>query len=71
MNIINKNKCIVCGKTHENGIIINGKKICRNCEMNLIGCKSNTDFYKYYLNCIKKNVTPHILKNNYETSEYL
>lgn len=70
-NIYAKNKCIVCGKAHENGIIICGKKICRSCEENLIECEANTDFYKYYMNCIKKQLTPHIIKNSCEKSEYL
>lgn len=51
-----KKNCIICGKTFNNGIIIKGKGICRNCELNIVKCDINTDFYDYYKKCIRKNI---------------
>ncbi|WP_125154552.1 sigma factor G inhibitor Gin [Clostridium rectalis] len=49
-----KRCCIVCGKPLKNGIIVNGKGVCLNCEQKIIKVNMDTDFYKYYKDCIKK-----------------
>ncbi|MDD3224757.1 MAG: sigma factor G inhibitor Gin [Clostridium sp.] len=48
--------CIICGKHQSNGIIINGKCICRTCEKRLIKLDVSGDFYEHYIKCIKKNL---------------
>lgn len=49
-------ECIVCRKPLDNGILIYGQKICENCEKRLLTIEADTDFYKFYKNCIKKNL---------------
>lgn len=49
-------KCIICRKPLDDGIIIYGRGICENCEKRLLTIETNTDFYEFYKNCIKKNV---------------
>jgi hypothetical protein len=49
-----KEKCIICRKPLNDGIIINGRVICKKCEVRIIEAKNNTDFYEYYKNCIRK-----------------
>ena len=44
------------------GIIINGRGICNNCERRIIEAKANTDFYEYYKNCIRKTLVQFIPK---------
>ncbi|ERI95538.1 hypothetical protein HMPREF1982_00168 [Clostridiales bacterium oral taxon 876 str. F0540] len=51
-----KQACIICRKPLNNGIIINGKRICKCCEERLINSDMNTDFYDYYKDCIKKTI---------------
>lgn len=52
--------CIVCRKPLNNGIIVYGRGICENCEKRLLSIDSETDFYEFYKNCIKKNLVQHI-----------
>ena len=54
--------CILCGKPLNDGIIINGRGICKHCEEKLMNTKVDTDFYKYYMFCIKKNIVQNLLK---------
>lgn len=46
--------CIICGKPLGNGIMINGNGVCLDCEKRIVNTDMNTDFYRYYKNCIKK-----------------
>ncbi|MFA9397008.1 MAG: sigma factor G inhibitor Gin [Clostridiaceae bacterium] len=59
--MINQN-CIICGKPLKNGIIICGRKICGSCEIRLINSNMDTDFYEYYKDCVKRNLTKEILE---------
>jgi len=54
--------CIICRKPLKNGIIINGKGICKSCEGRLVNSQWNTDLYEYYKDCIKKNLVQAILR---------
>ena len=51
---MNKKMCIICGKPLNDGIIINGRGICRKCEKRIVSCPMDTDFYEYYRICIKR-----------------
>lgn len=57
-----KRYCIICRKPLNDGIIIDGKGICRCCEEKLIKTNINTDFYTYYKDCIKKNLAESIMR---------
>jgi hypothetical protein len=48
--------CIICRKPLSNGIIVNGKRICKSCEERLVNAEMDTDFYEYYMNCIKNTI---------------
>lgn len=66
---MDKNNCLMCRKPQNNGIIIYGVKICRECEERLISEEVNTDFYKYFKDRIKKSVVSFILggdENNWQ-----
>ncbi|MDT8715775.1 sigma factor G inhibitor Gin [Clostridium sp. 19966] len=63
-----KQKCIICRKNHSNGIIINGRFICNTCEARLINSNIETDFYKYYIECMKKIIMELMLRER--TSKY-
>lgn len=58
-----KQCCIICRKPLNDGIIINGRGICKNCESRIINSYRGTDFYDYYKECIKKSVVNPMLKN--------
>lgn len=55
-----KQKCIICRKPLNDGIIIYGTGICKSCEERIIIAKANTDFYEYYKKCIKKTLVQFI-----------
>jgi hypothetical protein len=55
-------KCIICRKSLSNGIMINGRTICKSCEDRLVKSKVDTDLYDYYKDCIKKTVAGSILR---------
>lgn len=57
-----KRKCIICRKPLNDGIMICGRGICKNCEERILNAKLGTDFYEYYINCIKKNIVHYVLK---------
>lgn len=57
-----KQKCIICGKPQDDGIIIYGRRICRCCEQRLINLDSNNDFYNYYKDSIKKTIVQFIIR---------
>ncbi|WP_138206489.1 sigma factor G inhibitor Gin [Haloimpatiens lingqiaonensis] len=59
---MSKRNCIICSKPLNNGIIINGRGICKKCEEKIVRCNIETDFYEYYKNCIRKNLTADLLK---------
>ncbi|MBW6410338.1 sigma factor G inhibitor Gin [Clostridium sp. YB-6] len=46
-------KCFVCSKFDDNGIILNGKKICNRCENEIINLSIINPEYNYYKNKIK------------------
>lgn len=53
-----KNKiCIICGKVGDNGIIIRDKKICVNCEKKAIDAEVTSEFYEFYKNRIRENIS--------------
>ncbi|SHK74748.1 Inhibitor of sigma-G Gin [Clostridium cavendishii DSM 21758] len=64
--IVTKTSCIMCNKTSKNGIIIRGKYICSECETKIVNSDINTDFYEYYKNHIKKNISLSLIKENIE-----
>jgi hypothetical protein len=57
-----RQECIICRKPLISGIIVNGKKICKCCEDRLTKADMSTDFYQYYINCIKKSIVKVMLK---------
>lgn len=57
-----KKKCIICGKPLKDGIIINGKGMCKACEERLVNLKDKNDFYEYYKECIKREIVHIILR---------
>ncbi|WP_115642134.1 sigma factor G inhibitor Gin [Clostridium putrefaciens] len=60
-----KEACIICRKSIKNGIMINRKYICKSCEQRLINCSTDTDFYEYYRQCIKRSLVQYVVRNNY------
>lgn len=48
--------CIICKKPLNNGIIIYGQGICKECEERITSLQIGTDFYEFYKSCIKKNL---------------
>lgn len=59
-----KKSCIICKKHSNDGIIINGKRICGSCEEKLISSEAGNDFYEYYKECIKKSISEVAIKGN-------
>jgi Inhibitor of sigma-G Gin. len=57
-----KRKCIICGKPLNNGIMINGRGICKNCEDRIAHSESGTDFYEYYKSCIRKRIVHYMIR---------
>ncbi|WP_426348248.1 sigma factor G inhibitor Gin [Alloiococcus sp. CFN-8] len=58
-----KKSCILCRKSKSDGIVINGKRICKSCEEKLISIKAGNDFYEYYKECIKRDILSLTLRN--------
>lgn len=54
--------CIICRKPFTDGIIVNGRLICRSCEHKLVNAEVNTDFYEYYKECIKRSIKDYTLR---------
>jgi len=57
-----KQSCIICRKPLNDGIMINGRGICRCCEERITKADVETDFYQFYKECIKKNLTEPMLR---------
>ncbi|WP_040209919.1 sigma factor G inhibitor Gin [Clostridium polynesiense] len=57
-----KKSCIICRKSGNDGIIINGKRICRSCEKKMISSEAGNDFYEYYKECLKKDICQFTVK---------
>lgn len=57
-----KVSCVMCRRPLNNGIIIKGIGICKSCEEKMIKEDMITDFYGYYLNCIKKHIIYQMIK---------
>ncbi|WBW97497.1 sigma factor G inhibitor Gin [Oceanirhabdus sp. W0125-5] len=53
-------KCIVCGRTLKDGIILEGKLICSRCEKRMLIENNYTDIYKLIKNRIKKHIVPNM-----------
>jgi hypothetical protein len=64
-----KQRCIICRKVLNNGIIINGRMICKCCEDRVVNSTVNTDFYNYYRDCIKKSVVDLLLREKRMSNE--
>lgn len=66
-----KKNCIICGKVLKDGIMINGKGMCKACEKRLVKLKDKNDFYEYYKECIKKEIV-HIISRgaDYDCQNY-
>jgi hypothetical protein len=62
VKIMEKQRCIICRKELNNGIMINGRAICKSCEDRLVKSEVNTDLYEYYRDCLKKTVVGKILR---------
>ncbi|SHI02284.1 sigma factor G inhibitor Gin [Clostridium grantii] len=62
MKYLNKQSCIICGKPLNDGIMINGRGICINCEKRIINSKTGTDFYDYYEKCIRRKIVHYMSK---------
>lgn len=54
--------CIICRKPLNDGIMINGRKLCKTCEERLIKLQVTTDFYEYYKEKIKRSVVHLMLR---------
>ncbi|MCY6484777.1 sigma factor G inhibitor Gin [Clostridium aestuarii] len=66
-----KRKCIICRKPLNDGIMINGRGICKNCEERIINSENGTDFYEYYINCIKKTIVHYMIRGvDYKCQNY-
>lgn len=57
-----RQECIICRKPLNGGIIVNGKRICKCCEQRLVKMDMNTDFYEYYISCIKRTIAQTALR---------
>ncbi|SFB35031.1 sigma factor G inhibitor Gin [Clostridium frigidicarnis] len=55
--------CIICRKKVDDGLVVKGKSICYNCECRIINSKQCTDFYEYYMKCVKKHIVRKYLGN--------
>lgn len=53
MKDLNK-KCFICGICESNGIMLNEKHICENCEKDIIDSDIKEQSYNYYLKIIKR-----------------
>ena len=62
-----KTSCIICSKSCRNGIIIKGKLICSECEKKIVSSNVDTDFYQYYKNQIKKNISGALVEESVES----
>ena len=58
-----KLRCIICRKELNNGIMINGRVICKSCEDRIVKAEMDTDLYDYYRACLKKRIVGSIAKN--------
>ncbi|MFR5265756.1 sigma factor G inhibitor Gin [Clostridium sp.] len=56
MDIRNK-ICIICGRVGKDGILIRNKKICSSCEQKAIEAEVTSEFYEFYKNRIKENIS--------------
>lgn len=66
-----KRKCIICGKPLNDGIMINGRGICKSCEDRITHAESGTDFYEYYKCCIRKAIAHHMIRGvDYKCQNY-
>lgn len=68
-----KQHCIICRKPLNDGIIINGKGICRCCEKRMINTAIDTDFYTFYESCIKRSIVPAVIRgeeSNWQNYHY-
>ena len=54
--------CIICRKPLKNGIIINGKGICKCCEERMLKIDADNDIYNYMVKCIKNNLVIPMIK---------
>lgn len=64
-------KCVICRKPLNDGIMVYNKGICKNCEERILNDDMETDFYNYYLYCIRKNIVPWILRGeDYRCQNY-
>lgn len=61
--------CILCKKPLNDGIIINGRGICKSCIERMINLESNNDFYEYYKKCMKRYIVADLLKRDCKTNE--
>ncbi|KYH31897.1 inhibitor of sigma-G Gin [Clostridium tepidiprofundi DSM 19306] len=57
-----KQCCVICRKPLNDGIMINGRRICKSCEERLIKAEVNTDFYEYYKKRIRRSIAHFLLK---------
>lgn len=46
-------KCYICGLCG-NGIMLRGKKICLQCESDIMVCNMNSKKYEFYIQQLKK-----------------
>ncbi|MBL4930686.1 MULTISPECIES: sigma factor G inhibitor Gin [Clostridium] len=59
-----RNRCIICGKNSEHGIIICGKEICLNCEKAISEMSADSDKYELNRRKIRKHLAEIIDKSN-------
>lgn len=57
-----KYNCAICGKSSNNGIMINGMRICCSCENRIVSLQMGTDFYTYMKNSIKKSMVQSLIR---------
>ncbi|MCY6354792.1 sigma factor G inhibitor Gin [Clostridium sp. ZS2-4] len=66
-----KQKCIICGKPLNDGIMIYGRGICKCCEERITNAEIGTDFYEYYIQCIKKAIAHYMIRGvDYRCQNY-
>lgn len=57
-----KQRCIICGKSINSGIMIYGRVICKCCEERLVKLDCDTDFYDYYMERIRKVIVQDVIR---------
>lgn len=52
-----KFECYICEESHEKGIVLIDKFICRTCELNIVETPQNELVYEFYKKKVKEIMT--------------